>query len=449
MTDTKLAYKLGRAFRLGLAFALGCKHSANSLAQDDAKWITVHPNGTENKGRHALIDSNTGEVLGGMGGKFNGRHISSAHKHGDPMSRENLKLSRAKYQASQTKANIPNQEEIRHRVAEFHKQHKKDLVARTGRQVDEQIKNFTDHDMLDPRKAKLKAQRQATLDVSAYTSKTGKYAIYSDEHFNKALQERHDEFRKHLELAHRRANEAQRNYEEAKKEKPSVAEMHQLEGELNYAREYDNAITKKYRDFIDKNNINPVSFNATKIDPKTGKETFIKNGSAPPSFISPKYYEQQKQKEQKEGNKDDEYAKALKEAQIYQEVMNLPDPEMEEYKRQQENKQPDTTPKTETPAERLKRKRRERLEREAKEKALLEERRKTDKELDAILRLKEREAAKTPEQRRQERLADAERAREREMQITSTTYENAVRRRQKKLDDWWRANHPNWDKPAK
>lgn len=224
MTDTKLAYKLGRAFRLGLAFALGCKHSANSLAQDDAKWITVHPNGTENKGRHALIDSNTGEVLGGMGGKFNGRHISSAHKRGDPMSRENLKISRAKYQASQA---------------------------------------------------------------------------------------------------------------------------------------------------------------------------------------------------------------------------------MEEYKRQQENKQPDTTPKTETPAERLKRKRRERLEREAKEKALLEERRKTDKELDAILRLKEREAAKTPEQRRQERLADAERAREREMQITSTTYENAVRRRQKKLDDWWRANHPNWDKPAK
>lgn len=245
MTDTKLAYKLGRAFRLGLAFALGCKHSANSLAQDDAKWITVHPNGAENKGSPVLLDDETGEILGGMGGKFNGKHISAAPKHGanEEMGAQ-AKIDRYKH---------------------------------------------------DTTKAQAKAEQSKSL-------------------YNK-----------------------------------------------------------------------PIRFSKA----------------------------------------------------------------MEEYQRQQESKKANISPQTETPAERLKRKRRERLEREAKEKALLEERRKTDKELDAILRLKEREAAKTPEQRRQERLADAERAREREMQITSTTYENAVRRRQKKLDDWWRANHPNWDKPAK
>lgn len=42
----------------------------------------VHPNGKENKGRPALLDSETGEVLGGMGGKFNGKHISAVPEHG-------------------------------------------------------------------------------------------------------------------------------------------------------------------------------------------------------------------------------------------------------------------------------------------------------------------------------------------------------------------------------
>ena len=46
------------------------------LAKDEAKWITVHPNGQENKGRPALIDGESGKVLGGMGGKFNGKTLS-------------------------------------------------------------------------------------------------------------------------------------------------------------------------------------------------------------------------------------------------------------------------------------------------------------------------------------------------------------------------------------
>lgn len=83
--DREYAYQLGKAFKLGIAYAKGKQHKLvndSKLALDDPKWITVHPNGKENKGRPALLDSETGEVLGGMGGKFNGRHISSVPEHG-------------------------------------------------------------------------------------------------------------------------------------------------------------------------------------------------------------------------------------------------------------------------------------------------------------------------------------------------------------------------------
>lgn len=48
---------------------------------DAAKWITVKPNGEEHKGTPVKIDGKTGEVLAGMGGKFNGKHISAATKN--------------------------------------------------------------------------------------------------------------------------------------------------------------------------------------------------------------------------------------------------------------------------------------------------------------------------------------------------------------------------------
>lgn len=81
MTDAK---RLGAAFRAGLFFSRG-----RNVAQDAAKWITVHPNGKgltktgeKAKGQPVLIDGETGEVLGGMGGKFTGRHISAVPKRG-------------------------------------------------------------------------------------------------------------------------------------------------------------------------------------------------------------------------------------------------------------------------------------------------------------------------------------------------------------------------------
>lgn len=44
---------------------------------DSVGWITVHPNGEGTKGIPVKIDKDTGTVLAGMGGKFNGKHIGN------------------------------------------------------------------------------------------------------------------------------------------------------------------------------------------------------------------------------------------------------------------------------------------------------------------------------------------------------------------------------------
>ena len=54
----------------------------NELGQDGEKWITVHPNGPDADGRPALIDGESGTVIGGMGGKFTGKKIGEVHKGG-------------------------------------------------------------------------------------------------------------------------------------------------------------------------------------------------------------------------------------------------------------------------------------------------------------------------------------------------------------------------------
>ena len=47
---------------------------------DEDTWITVKPNGESGKGRPVKIDAKTGEIKAGMGGKFDGEHITRAHK---------------------------------------------------------------------------------------------------------------------------------------------------------------------------------------------------------------------------------------------------------------------------------------------------------------------------------------------------------------------------------
>ena len=66
-----------KAFLIGYLFAK-LQNKKAKIAQDAPKWITVKPN--EGKGRKALIDSETGIILGGMGGKFTGQHIRQANK---------------------------------------------------------------------------------------------------------------------------------------------------------------------------------------------------------------------------------------------------------------------------------------------------------------------------------------------------------------------------------
>ena len=76
--DAEKAEELGRAFALGYVYGHGVL-----MAQDEAKWITVHPNGTGAnangdpiKGRPLLIDDETGSILGGMGGKGKGKKLT-------------------------------------------------------------------------------------------------------------------------------------------------------------------------------------------------------------------------------------------------------------------------------------------------------------------------------------------------------------------------------------
>lgn len=53
-----------------------------SFASDEDKWVTAHPNGEEHEGTPVKIDDETGIVRAGMGGKFNGQHISAASRKG-------------------------------------------------------------------------------------------------------------------------------------------------------------------------------------------------------------------------------------------------------------------------------------------------------------------------------------------------------------------------------
>lgn len=114
--DKQIAQRAGIAFKLGVAFGRGMAYK-KQLTEDAAKWITVHPNGTENKGRPALIDGESGQILGGMGGKFNGAKIEKGNKQGFKKLAENKPKSRreqllAKRQQSNTSLDLSLPEKI-------------------------------------------------------------------------------------------------------------------------------------------------------------------------------------------------------------------------------------------------------------------------------------------------------------------------------------------------
>lgn len=103
------------SFRERLAMAL----RGETIAEDDAHWITVKPNGPEHKGQPVLIDDEGGgRILGGMGGKFNGQKISEIRKSfTGPKSPSDAALKAAVEKQKQAEAakteNAMNQEELR------------------------------------------------------------------------------------------------------------------------------------------------------------------------------------------------------------------------------------------------------------------------------------------------------------------------------------------------
>lgn len=75
--------KISQAFYMGYCFGLGRNWAkTRGMAMDADKWITVHPNGKDDKGTPVKLDADTGEVKAGMGGKFNGKHISAVGQGG-------------------------------------------------------------------------------------------------------------------------------------------------------------------------------------------------------------------------------------------------------------------------------------------------------------------------------------------------------------------------------
>lgn len=136
------------AFMKGFLFALG--RQKKKLAQDDAKWITVHPNGQSHKGRPALIDTASGEVLGGMGGKFNGRHISAVKKGGEQagaqmnVNRLNHKSSMMNGQKIEFTNKTPKDIE-RQKIAERSNEYMKRYIQNSTREINK-LDNLSDEE---------------------------------------------------------------------------------------------------------------------------------------------------------------------------------------------------------------------------------------------------------------------------------------------------------------
>ena len=85
-----------------------------ALAQDADRWITVKPNGEEEKGRPVLIESETGEIKAGMGGKFTGKKLSEL-----PQSKNPHPITEAKWQARQKR--LAEKQAVKGGLQEGHK----------------------------------------------------------------------------------------------------------------------------------------------------------------------------------------------------------------------------------------------------------------------------------------------------------------------------------------
>lgn len=136
------------AFMKGFLYALG--RQKKKLAQDDAKWITVHPNGQGHKGRPALIDTSSGEVLGGMGGKFNGRHISAV-KRGHEQAVSQMNVNRMNHKADMMNnqkigfTNKTSKDIEKQKIAERSNEYMKRYIQNSTREINK-LDNLSDEE---------------------------------------------------------------------------------------------------------------------------------------------------------------------------------------------------------------------------------------------------------------------------------------------------------------
>lgn len=136
------------AFMKGFLYALG--RQKKKLAQDDAKWITVHPNGQGHKGRPALIDTSSGEVLGGIGGKFNGRHISAV-KRGHEQAGAQMNVNRMNHKADMMNnqkigfTNKTSKDIEKQKIAERSNEYMKRYIQNSTREINK-LDNLSDEE---------------------------------------------------------------------------------------------------------------------------------------------------------------------------------------------------------------------------------------------------------------------------------------------------------------
>ncbi len=69
---------------------LSIKRSLAADAADDTEWVTVHPNGDDEKGQPVLIEKGTGIIRGGLGGKYNGQRLDEISKSKQSQSAKKL-----------------------------------------------------------------------------------------------------------------------------------------------------------------------------------------------------------------------------------------------------------------------------------------------------------------------------------------------------------------------
>lgn len=188
------------AFMKGFLYALG--RQKKKLAQDDAKWITVHPNGQGHKGRPALIDTSSGEVLGGMGGKFNGRHISAV-KRGHEQAGAQMNVNRMNH-----KADMMNNQKIGFTNKTSKDIEKQKIAERSNEYMKRYIQNST-------RANEAKSLQKAVKEASLVLQK--KSSIAKPDGYEERKKAREASLKRRVDLAQQHADTMQRKVEEAGK----------------------------------------------------------------------------------------------------------------------------------------------------------------------------------------------------------------------------------------